>query len=811
MKIESRLTSLAEIVEKDPVWHFNIPIYQRLYVWGEDQVLTLLSDLVNAYERGADLFFLGGTLLVEQEGGAERCFDLIDGQQRFTTLWLLCHAWTRALEEKNLIGPLKSFITANSGDHVVPRLRFAIRPEVNRFLEGLAFGPSGRSDVGEEAVLRMRTAINLMDTVLVGRRLPDGVANREVHLAGLAEFIFTKVRFVITTVPRETDLNKLFEVINNRGVQLQHHEILKARMMDALSEGERGPYAVLWEACADMENFVERNLGGVSGLPMHELTGIYEDGQLPNADAIRTAVDVRLEGAENDRVMSLTEILKSEDDLTCPEDETGIEEEFPMWVRSIFGFPLFLQHTLRIWLLKQSRADLPRLLDRELLALFEEHFLKDEARRRDNVRSFIALLWKLRVIFDEHIIKWADQGEDEIHLISRISVSENKSGKRNMSRSTETDSHRGFSLLQSMLYHSQEITTQYWLTPLLLFIHDNPELKTSEYFAYLRHLDNHLLGSAVEQVLAVRTRSFMEDPWQRRDLVHQSELTQASGVKFARYWFYKLEFVLWFQEIRKSEHWRKFRLTAKSSVEHISPQTPMETDENQVKQALDHFGNLALVSRSLNSEYGNLPYNEKRQRFINNNKSRLDSLKMALIYENKQWNDERAFAHQQEMIELLDSYCESCADESSRPVLPKLGEAEHRISSSLPGLFLVNTNRTYQPAAEPYMLEHGVALATSPKWMVKINRISAGSRVLLYGNVEGVLAVGIATSELLDASLGDTPMRFVRLREFKKLKQPITPAEAKQVGNKDFIFRNTVMKITGAEGEVLWTEAISRT
>jgi uncharacterized protein with ParB-like and HNH nuclease domain len=97
MKIASKLYSLTDIVEESPHWHFNIPIYQRLYVWGEDQVLTLLNDLVNAYERGEDLFFLGGTLFVEQDDVTGRHFDLIDGQQRFTTLWMLCYAWQDAL------------------------------------------------------------------------------------------------------------------------------------------------------------------------------------------------------------------------------------------------------------------------------------------------------------------------------------------------------------------------------------------------------------------------------------------------------------------------------------------------------------------------------------------------------------------------------------------------------------------------------------------------------------------------------------------------------------------------------------------
>ena len=647
MKIASKLYSLAEIVAESPHWHFNIPIYQRLYVWGGDQVLTLLNDLVNAYEHEEDLFFLGGTLLVEQQGDKGRYFDLIDGQQRFTTLWMLCHAWE---------GALKPFLTATKDKSTEPRLRFAIRPEVNRFLETLAFGDRDQSAPDEEATKRMRMALDLMKSVFEQRPLPAGVKDLSVHLAGLTEFVFGKVKFVITTVPRETDLNKLFEVINNRGVQLQHHEILKAKMLNALTEAERGPYAVMWEACADMENFVERNLSGISGLSASEITAFYEQGELPDAPTVRTKLRERMQGQSDHHALGLEEILKSADESPAPETAAKDDDTDPTWVRSILGFPLFLQHTLRIWLFENGRADLPRLLDRELLELFRANFFQDATKEEENVRSFIDLLWRLRVIFDEHIVKWADQGEEEIHLISNISV-RSSSGKRYMSRSRQTDSHRAFSLLQSMLYHSQEITTQYWVTPLLLFMHRNPGEKAERYFAYLRHLDNHLLGSAADDSLVVRSLAFMKNPWQRRALIHQTELANASGVKFAHYWFYKLEFVLWFHEKRTTERWKKFRLTRKSSVEHISPQTPTERDNDRVNQALDHFGNLALVSRSLNSEYGNLPYNEKRQRFLNNNKSRLDSLKMDLIYENEQWNDTKAFTHQKEMIEYLDSYC----------------------------------------------------------------------------------------------------------------------------------------------------------
>lgn len=646
MKINSTLYSLAEIVKESPAWHFNIPIYQRLYVWGEDQVLTLLNDLVNAYESKEEVFFLGGILLVEQERDDGRSFDLIDGQQRFTTLWMLCHAWREELEP---------FLTVTTDDkRIKPRLRFAIRPEVNRFLGMLASGEKDQVVPDDEATKKMRIALDLMQSIFEKRKLPADAIDRQTHLAGLTKFVFEKVKFVITTVPRETDLNKLFEVINNRGVQLQHHEILKARMLDALTEAERGTYAVLWDACADMENFVEQNLSSNFKGFASEVTDCYEQGKLADAPVVRAMLAQRIQQQNHHDALTLADILAS-DALSTKNSETDLDGAEPTWVRSIFGFPLFLQHVLRIWLFERGQGDLPRLLDRELLDLFEEHFFKSGGDRAANVRSFLDLLWRLRGIFDQYFIKWADQGEEEVHLISTISVS-TSSGKRYMSRSRESDSHQGLSLLQSMLYHSQEITTQYWVTPLLCFMHRNPAADAKRYFDYLRHLDNHMFGTAADEPLAVRSRSFMENPWQQRAPMHGEELVKPSGVQFAHYWLYKLEFVLWYQQKRQTEGWRRFRLTAKSSVEHISPQTPTLRDDNRVEKALDHFGNLALVSRSLNSEYGNLPFNEKQQRFKNKNKVRLDSLKMDLIYENKDWNDEMAFAHQKEMISCLDDY-----------------------------------------------------------------------------------------------------------------------------------------------------------
>lgn len=58
MSIDSRLFTMEQLVNQDDAaWCFNVPIYQRLYVWGDDQIKTLLTDMANAFDRRDEQFF----------------------------------------------------------------------------------------------------------------------------------------------------------------------------------------------------------------------------------------------------------------------------------------------------------------------------------------------------------------------------------------------------------------------------------------------------------------------------------------------------------------------------------------------------------------------------------------------------------------------------------------------------------------------------------------------------------------------------------------------------------------------------------
>lgn len=640
MSVKSELITLEQVVKKG--YFFSIPIYQRLYVWGKEQIETLLSDIWDACRNDKEVFYLGGTLVVERDG----YFELIDGQQRFTTLWLISLAWQEA-------NALSGYRYVEMDEGLRHRIGFAIRPQVKAFFDALV----KQQHTSLPEARQLEDALEIIEHFQVDGMKPD--------IEKLTSYIYDRVQMILTRVPPETDLNKLFEVINNRGVQLQHHEILKARLLGMIDDPQvRDRYSVLWDACAEMGNYVEKNLKQITGLNISMLftneASQNDKEKLGKAAEVLCAIAKLEKTKEVETSLTLEKILQMvPKDLHGEKPSDPLEEYEADNVRSIISFPMLLQHVLRIWLLNAKRQDIKKILDKDLLQIFEEAWL-DAGTTEKEVMSFIELLWEIRYWFDKYIIKWVADEDEEVHAIRRLRL--NKKTQRSSTYYTlvreSVDAETGFALLQSMLYHSQQITTHYWLTPLLNYIYKYQKDKTG-YLSYLQYLDNHLLCTSDARSLIERTRDFVVEPF-KKSCLSLDILSQTLGTEFPHYWFYKLEYVLWYrrESLGKKERWENFRMRAKNSVEHISPQTPqVKIDKNVVSEdVLNTFGNLALVSRSINSEYGNKPYNEKRQHFLNRNMTSVDSLKMDLIYENLVWNDELAIDHQYKMIELLDKY-----------------------------------------------------------------------------------------------------------------------------------------------------------
>ena len=661
-EFQSKLITLNDVIDQQ--FFFNIPIYQRLYVWGKEQIHTLLDDIVAAWLEKKNEFYLGGTLVIERAvNGSEdmRYFDLIDGQQRFTTLWLI----SVVLKEH-----LAAYIQADTKQGKRLRISFSIRPQVTKFFE----------KVCEGLPASLPEAMQLEDALQEIRFYFNNYFNEKEALdkRALSEFILTKVQLILTTVPDHTDLNKLFEVINNRGVQLQHHEILKAKLLEKIeNHDEREAYALLWDACANMNGYVERHLKATTKLDtvsLYEKKVNFKNGereQLADAKAVLDELR-KTTKASDDQSIKLEDILNQTEIVATSENDPGedIDSGLPVRITSIITFPMLLQHVLRIYLQQKKTVkqhDIEKISDKDLLFIFKKFWL-DEKPNEIDAKQFLELLWDVRYQFDKHVIKWVSVEEEKQHAIRRIRINyNNKQETAYLQRETK-DALPDFALLQSMLYHSQQMTTQYWLTPLLKFLLENQS--DHKNLLYLQHLDNHLLCSRVEGSLIIRTHRFLQNLWHKETLIDAKEsLGQKyeNGTQYPHYWFYKLEYVLYLKLKRNNSSLvDNFRITSKNSVEHVTPQNPEQKQDEIPSEILHNFGNLALVTKSINSEMSNKGFSIKKVEFEHRYKGKGVSLKLEDIFAKTQWKEDEIRVHQQQMIDDFNEYMKSVSRQTEK-------------------------------------------------------------------------------------------------------------------------------------------------
>ena len=77
--------SIFEIYNGDKAT-YEVPIYQRNYAWEKDEISALIQDVYDAYAAKKQTYFIG-TLVSFHKG--DQIYEVIDGQQRLTTLYLL--------------------------------------------------------------------------------------------------------------------------------------------------------------------------------------------------------------------------------------------------------------------------------------------------------------------------------------------------------------------------------------------------------------------------------------------------------------------------------------------------------------------------------------------------------------------------------------------------------------------------------------------------------------------------------------------------------------------------------------------------
>lgn len=211
---------------------YEIPPYQRPYSWHKENVQQLLEDVWEAYNAGDPEYFIGSLITIEREHG--RLYDVVDGQQRLTTLNLIFARLRDHIADKAAKAELgKRILPCNvlTGEAETPRL--LLRKKDQSFFRQYVLDskPIPANALPNLDAPQQRLAENLaaVDEFCQGKS--------EQVLKLFANYILTKVYVVFVNTDSLRSAYRLFNVLNARGLALSNADLIKNTLFSILGTG----------------------------------------------------------------------------------------------------------------------------------------------------------------------------------------------------------------------------------------------------------------------------------------------------------------------------------------------------------------------------------------------------------------------------------------------------------------------------------------------------------------------------------------------------------------------------------------------
>ncbi|MBC5837806.1 DUF262 domain-containing protein [Flavobacterium muglaense] len=236
---------------------YKIPEYQRPYVWEDDQVIALLEDIASAQQFTQDSeYFLGSIVFHSKlsENKQYRDNELLDGQQRLTTLYMLMAIIRDLSEDEDLKKTCRDaiFQKENKFKGIPERMRltFDIRDEVKDFAE--EYIKIDGSTLRKEQLLSLIANgldINIKNMAKAIITMREWfLKNQAVNVEDFFIHLMNNVLLIFVSSQELDDAFRLFTVLNDRGVKLRNSDILKAENLKFVDDdAKRKNYAVFWE------------------------------------------------------------------------------------------------------------------------------------------------------------------------------------------------------------------------------------------------------------------------------------------------------------------------------------------------------------------------------------------------------------------------------------------------------------------------------------------------------------------------------------------------------------------------------------
>lgn len=246
--------SILQIFSND--FFFTIPLYQRPYAWTTEQGEELFDDLVtfagSSKESLENLhpYFLGSIVLIK---GDDPEAQIVDGQQRLTTLSILLGA-LRIVVPSDYAQSLTSFLYQKSDPltGAPNRYRLKLRERDEDFFREYIQDEGGISKLETLNTAKLSSSQkNLRDNALLFLNRLKKLS--EEQCIRLAQAIVKRCFLVVVSTPSFDSAYRIFSVLNDRGLNLSHSDILKADVIGKISsEKDQAKYTKKWEETEEL-------------------------------------------------------------------------------------------------------------------------------------------------------------------------------------------------------------------------------------------------------------------------------------------------------------------------------------------------------------------------------------------------------------------------------------------------------------------------------------------------------------------------------------------------------------------------------
>ena len=229
---------------------YQMPEYQRPYSWDKERVEQLWFDLVEAYKNYVEdpavdsNYFLGSLVVVKNGQG----YDVIDGQQRMTTLTIL-FCVLRDLDKLNLPDTRMNKVKHSIKDLLGGKERLKLTTQLNN---QALFETSVINKIDFQASKSKIEENRFLQTAFYFKNLIEESQNSKSYyyiddLSGFIKYIFEQTTLIRVVCYDESFAIKLFTVLNDRGLDLASSDIIKAYLLQKLSEDKRSSFGNGWK------------------------------------------------------------------------------------------------------------------------------------------------------------------------------------------------------------------------------------------------------------------------------------------------------------------------------------------------------------------------------------------------------------------------------------------------------------------------------------------------------------------------------------------------------------------------------------